>query len=284
MREQAVEVRGSTRELMIEAHAGFPSRGGGKRAIAGRALLARALWNARGDRKLPTQSELDVALSSVSEADLEWTCEFSALGPLYLLPTRPFIQRLASQLRALSVRRVLEVAAGDGFLSRALAAAAPELEVTACDSGAWQTPEARMSAKERRALRGVDVPGLRLGPHVIKCSAAHAIARFEPALVLCSWLPPGHLLDGLVRQNVRYVLEIGAEHGVTASPYSWRFAHEFLEGPLEARARCRLDTRPKEKLHSRLTLYYGKAHPEHYEERVGKNDWLYQFRPKKASR
>ncbi|HEX5661214.1 MAG TPA: hypothetical protein VFX59_28680, partial [Polyangiales bacterium] len=92
-------------------------------------------------------------------------------------------------------------------------------------------------------------------------------------------LPPGHMLDALVRAPVRYVLELGAGSGVTGSVYSWRFAHEFLEAELDPSTRCRLDLRPRVALHSRATLYYGRAHASYYEERVRPGDWLYQFRP-----
>jgi len=269
-------------DARADALSGFPTRKGGKRAIAGRAALVRALCSARGARKLPTQAELDRALAGVTPRDLEWICEFSPLAPLYFLPTRPFVSELARTLRSLGVRRVLEVAAGDGFLSRALARCDPALEVIASDSGAWEDPQARMSPTERRALRSVHVPGLLLGEGVHRLSARAAVRRFRPDLVLCAWLPPGNLLDSLVRAEVRYVLEIGAGHGITGSAYSWRFAHEFLEGALAARARCRLDDQPERTLHSRLTLYFGRAHPEYFEERVRPGDFLYQFKPSRS--
>ncbi|MFT3926098.1 MAG: hypothetical protein QM778_26375 [Myxococcales bacterium] len=262
-----------------EALAGFPARRGGPRAIAARARLVRVLFSPRGARKLPSQTELDRALRAISEPDLAWLCEFSPLAPLYFLPTRPFVTRLAATLRELGARRVLEVAAGDGFLARSLAAHAPDLEVFASDSGAWEDPQARMTPAERRRLRGQSVPGLRLGGEVARLSARAAIRKFQPDLVLCAWLPPGNLLDTLIRAQVRHVLEIGAGHGVTASAYSWRFAHEFLEGSLAARARCRLDDQPENTLHSRITLYFGRAHPEYFEERVRPGDWLFQFKP-----
>lgn len=269
---------------LAAARAGFPERGGGARARRARAELVRVLWSARGVRRLPGASELDHALSALRPADLAWLCELSPLAPLYFLPTRRFVHQLARSLRGLGVRRVLEVAAGDGFLARALARAAPELEVVATDSGTWQKPEARMSAREQRTHRKRAVPGLSLGENVIRCEARRAVRRFVPELVLCAWLPPSHLLDGLIREPVRYVLEIGAGSGVTASAYSWRFAHEFLEGPLEHSARCRLDARPQQALHSRITLYYGASHPEHFEERVRRDDWLWQFRPQRRAR
>lgn len=271
-----------TPELTREAHAGFPSRRGGTRAIAARAGVARALIDARGRRRLPGLAELDAALGSIREGDLAWLCELSPIAPLYLLPTRPFIGALAREIRAREVTRVLEVAAGDGFLSRALKRVAPELEVQATDSGAWSDPNARMTRAERRTQR--DVPGLSLGTDVEQLDALRAIRRYRPELVLCSWLPPGHLLDDLVRARVRYVLEIGAGSGVTGSAYSWRFAHEFLEGAVARHARSRLDVRPAEQLHSRITLYFGREHAEYHEEDVRRGDWLYQFRPKPVRR
>jgi len=249
--------------------------------VRARAALARLLWNTRGERKLPAGSSLDRALGALDANELAWLCELAPLGPLYALPTRPFVGALAKTIAALGVTRVLEVAAGDGFLARSLASAAPSLEVVASDSGAWADPQARMNEQERRALAKVHVPGLALGRDVVRLSAPRAIARFQPELVLCSWLPPGHrLLDALIRSPVRYVLELGAGSGVTASAWSWRFAHEFLDGPIEQTARCRLDARPTETLHSRVTLYYGAAHPEHYLEKVGRGDWLDRFRPR----
>ena len=140
-----------------------------------------------------------------------------------------------------------------------------------------------MSKRERRALARVAVPGLALGSEVRRLDARAAIDTLRPDVVLCSWLPPGELLDDLVRADVRHVLEIGAGQGVTASAYAWRFAHEFLEGPLERAARCRLDVRPRRTLHSRVTLYFGAAHPEHFEEPVEPGDWLWQFRPREPA-
>ncbi|HMI92641.1 MAG TPA: hypothetical protein VK509_14800 [Polyangiales bacterium] len=266
--------------LAAEARAGFPGRGQSHARTQARGRLARALWTARGERKLASQRELDRALRGVSAAELERICELTELGPLYLLPTRRFAHALAREIRALGVRRVHEAAAGDGSLARALAGADRSLRVTASDSGAWERAQARMSATERRVLRGHAVAGIALGSNVQREDARRAIAQHRPELILCSWLPPGQLLDELIRAPVRYVLEIGAGAGVTASAYSWRFAHEFLEGALAQSARCRLDLRPAQALHTRITLYYGAAHPEHAEDPVRRGDWLWQFRPR----
>src|SRR5204863_604860 len=104
-----------------EARAGFPSRGGGARRIAARAAVARLLWDETGARSVPSSAALDRALSSLPPGELEWICEFNALGPIYLLPTRPFLRALARRIRGSGARKILEVAAGDGHLSAALA-------------------------------------------------------------------------------------------------------------------------------------------------------------------
>lgn len=262
-----------------EVRDGFPAWGGGKTRVARRARVARLLWSAKGERRVPSERTFDAAVHDLAPGELERICEFNLLGPIYSLPTKRWLEALAEQLRSLGVRRVLEVGAGDGFLSRSLRSVAPDLEIIASDSAAWSRPQARMSADERRALEGTEVAGITLGDDVLKLNARAAIARVKPDLVLASWLPPGPMLDTIIRSKVRYVLDIGAAGGVTASQWSWRFAHDFCEGPLESLARCRLDERPRKALHARVTLYFGAAHPDHFEERVREGDWLWQFKP-----
>jgi hypothetical protein len=245
--------------------------------------VERLLWTRSGERRVPSARALDAAVARLRRGELFDLCELDPRGPLYLLPTLELVRELAARIRKMGARRVLEVAAGDGFLSRALQRAAPELDIVASDSGAWADPRARMNARERRQLRGVDVPGVRLGPGVERLDALVAIRRTRPDLVLASWLPPGTLLDRLIRAPVRHVLEIGAKGGVTPGAWSWRFAHEFCED-LERHARCRLDERPGRELHSRVTLYFGSRHPAHALERVRPGDWLWQFRPRGSLR
>jgi hypothetical protein len=277
-RPQAAASARERRGLAREARLGFPARGGGAKAVAARAALARLLWSAAGERRVPPLSALDRALSALPRGELSWLVELGPLGPLYLFPTRPFLRALARQIRALGARRVLEVAAGDGHLSRALAREAPDLEIFASDSGAWERPQARMSASERRALASRPVAGLPPGEGVHRLEARAAVQALRPDLVLACWLPPGPLLARIIRAPVRHVLEIGAGSGVTGDVLCWRFGHEFLEGRLEALARCRLDERPRRTLHTRMTLYAGRAHPDFHEERVGPSHFLWPMR------
>jgi hypothetical protein len=234
-----------------EVRAGFPARGGGRERIAARAALARLLWNENGARKIPSAAALDRAISALPRGELEWICEFNLCGPIYLIPTRPFLRALAKRIRSVGARRVLDVAAGDGHLAASLAREAPDLEIIASDSGAWERPAARMNARERRSSKRADIAGLVPGPRVLRLEARAAIRKVRPDLVLAAWLPPGPLLSRVLRSGARWVLEIGAGSGVTGDIRCWRFEHEFCE-ELDELGRCRLDGR---KLHTRATLY-----------------------------
>jgi hypothetical protein len=244
-------------------------------------VFDRLLFAPNGARRLPTVTGLDRALGALPPGGLWRYCETRPTGPLYLLPTREFVRALAEACRKLG-RRVLEVGAGDGFLARALTTAAPDLEVRATDSGGWSKSSARMTPAEQRQWRRVPLAGIPLGQNVERLDALDAVRRYRPDVVVCSWLPPGPLLSQVIRSPCRCVIDIGAGRGVTAQgAWDWRFAHDFLE-PLEQLARCRLDERPAKTLHSRVTLYFGRLHPEFGEERPRRGDWLYQFKPVSA--
>ncbi|HEX4381961.1 MAG TPA: class I SAM-dependent methyltransferase [Myxococcales bacterium] len=215
--------------------------------------MKELLWSARGERRVPTNAAFDAAAAKLRRGELERLCELNPIAPVYSIPTTQFIRALARTIRELKVTRVLEIAAGDGHLSRCLQRAAPDLRVTATDSGAWEKPTARMNAAEKRELRGKEVAGLAPGPGVLRLEALRAIRELKPQLVLCSWLPPGPLLPKVIRA-ARLVLEIGAGSGITGDIRAWRYEHDFLD-ELEALGRCRLDERPKQKLHTRVTLY-----------------------------
>jgi hypothetical protein len=223
---------------------------------------------------------LDAQLRRLSEETLFWYCETRPRGPLYVLPTRELVAGLARAILGLAGPRatVLEVAAGDGFLTRSLRRAAPNLGWTATDSGAWEDAQARLSRAERRHLPAI--AGLGLGPGVEKLDAVAAIRRYRPDVVIAAWLPPGTLFDHIVRAPCRYVLEIGAAGGVAGpGEWGWRFAHDFLPETLERLARSRLDAGTTRR--TRLTLYFGRLHPDYREERPRSGDWLAQFKPQK---
>ena len=201
--------------------------------------LIRLLWDEGGQRRVPAAAAFDRVVSRLPRGELEKICELHPSGPLYFIPTLPFLRALARLLHELGVRHLLEVAAGDGHLSRSLARVDPGLRIVSTDSGLWERPLARMSAADRRRMRGVEVPGLPLGQGVLRLPAEAAIRRFRPDLVLASWLPPGPLLARVVRLAPR-VLEIGAGSGITGDIRAWKHPHQFLE-ELDALGRCRLE-------------------------------------------
>jgi hypothetical protein len=218
------------------------------------AAVARLLWDENGERRVPSAARFDRAVSALPRGLLEQICEFNPFGPIYFIPTPPFLRALSRRIRSRGARRVLEIAAGDGHLARALSAYAPDLRVIASDSGKWERPQARMSARDRREFRGMAVSGIRPGRDVARIEARAAIQKFRPDLVLACWLPPGPLLGQILRATSCDVIEIGAGSGVTGDISCWRYEHEFLE-KLDVLGRCRLDERPSRKLHTRVTLY-----------------------------
>ena len=232
------------------------------RALA-RQGLAEVLWGPRG-RRLPTERALAAAMTACDSRDVWWVCEASSAGPVYLLPTREWVRALARFVDETGARTVLEVGAGDGFLADALARARPALTVRATDDHSWRRPAARMSDEDRARYGEVPFAGIAPSPRVERLAATTAVTRYAPDLVIVSWAPPGALVERVIRAPSRLVLEIGVDGDVTGdAARTWRYEKEFLDGPLQDRALCRLDARPDISRSTRVTLYYGRAHPEH---------------------
>lgn len=234
-----------------------------------RAALVDVLFDARGQRRLPREQELVAAIDDVMCAggnaagaqDLWWVCEANSRGPLYLLPTREWIGALATFLDEVKAKRVLEVAAGDGFVSACLRRRRPELVVTATDDFSWTKPQGRMTDGDRVEFGGVDLKGIQPLPLVEKLSAVAAVKQHKPDVVLVSWAPPGTLVERVIRAPSKLVLDISVDGDVCGNGMkTWRFEKEFLDGPLEQRALCRLDVKPGEARATRATLYFGKRH------------------------
>lgn len=246
-------------------------QGDSARRRRARAALVDVLWRSDGTRRLPRERELVDALHACDARDVWWVCEASSAGPVYLLPTREWVNATARWLDGVKARSVVEVAAGDGFLSSCLRTARPALRIVATDTHAWHKPEARQSADDRRTFRGVAFAGIshdRDGD-VLRMSAARAVEEHRPDVVIVSWPPPGSLVERVIRAPSRLVLEIGAEGDVCGdSARTWRFHKEFLDDtPLATRALCRLDARPRMERNTRVTLYYGHRHRDYGVER-----------------
>lgn len=235
-----------------------------------RQRLAELIWDKNGKRRLVGERSLVKAIEQCDPRDVWWVCEMSSAGPVYQLPTREWITHLRHFITKNKVRTVLEVAAGDGFLAQCLAKACPKVRIIATDDKSWSKAHARMSAADRQTFKNVAVAGIQIASHfdVKKMAAVTAVKRYSPDLVIISWAPPGTLVERVIRAPSRLVLDISPDGDVCGNgTATWRFSKDFIEGPLERRALCRLDSRPTELRHSRMTLYYGRKHPMFEEEK-----------------
>lgn len=190
-----------------------------------------------------------------------WVCEANSAGPLYLLPTREWLSELARFVDGTGAKKVLEIGAGDGFLSTLLQRRRPRLQVRATDNLSWTTAAARMTAADRREFGAAKFGGIQPLPIVEKKSAVATIKSSLPDLVLVSWAPRGTLVDRAIRAPSLLVLDLSIDGDVCGNgEKTWRFEKEFLDGPLEPRALCRLDEAPGVARATRATLYYGRRH------------------------
>lgn len=220
---------------------------------AAREALARVLWGSNGERRLPGERSLVRAIARCRADDVWWVCESSSAGPLYVLPTREWIAALGRFCDRMNVRTVLEVAAGDGFVSHCLAQARPGLTVRAIDDHSWKRPEAR----------GGRV-GIRYPAHVERSGAVRAIERYKPDLTIVCWAPPGRLVEDAIRAPSSLVLDVSVDGDVCGDDArTWRYEKEFLHGAIERRALCRLDRGECDERRTRVTLYFGARHPRH---------------------
>jgi hypothetical protein len=244
-----------------------------------RARLLKTLFDDDGRRKLPRERALVQALEACDVRDVWWVCEASSAGPVYLLPTVEWVEVFASVVDGLGAKSVLEVAAGDGFLASCLKRVRPRLRISATDDHSWRSARARQSEKDRRDFAGVPFSGIAMNQSAVDKSAVPvqrmkaraAVDATSPDLVVVSWAPPGLLVERCLRGPCRFVLDLGVDGDVCGNgAKTWRFNKEFLDGPLEERALCRLDTRPRTERHTRATLYFGARHDDHgVEERFG---------------
>jgi len=109
---------------------------------------------------------------------------------IYCFYSKPLIEALA---RLIGGRECLEIAAGDGTLSRFLAAEG--VKATATDDYSWK--------------HAVSYP-----ESVLKMDAAQALRKFKPAVVICSWPPANNGFERLVftQPGVELYIVIGSRH------------------------------------------------------------------------
>ena len=230
---------------------------------AARAALVDVLWDSAGRRRLPPQRALTDALNACDVRDVWWVCEASSAGPLYLLPTREWLTHLCDFLDDNKIKRVHEVAAGDGFLSACLHRRRPDLQVSASDDFSWTRAQQRSSEADRQEFDGTAFAGIQPLSIVEKRGAVAAINAHRPDLVIVAWAPPGALVERVIRAPAtKLVLDLSVDGDVCGNGIAtWqKYEKDFLEGPLESTALCRLDARPDERRHTVATAYYGRGH------------------------
>ncbi len=215
--------------------------------------MERLLWDEDGDRLVPGVAAFDRAAARLPPGMLFRICELNPHGPIYVLPTAPFLRALARRIRRL--RRPHRPGSGRG--RRSSGALAPrnrprperrrhrlgDLDPSRRPHVAARAPRLPRQGRRRPAARPRRAPprGDRGHPHAAAGSRARELAA------------PGPLLGRIIRA-APLVLEIGAGSGITGDIRCWRYPHEFCED-LDALGRCRLDERPARRLHTRVTLY-----------------------------
>jgi hypothetical protein len=117
---------------------------------------------------------------------------------IYCFYGRPLIDGLA---RLIGARECLEIAAGDGTLSRFLAGAG--VKITASDDHSWR--------------HAVDFP-----ESVVKLDASQALRRHRPRVVVCSWPPANNRFerDVFKQASVELYVVIGSRHEFASG--NWR--------------------------------------------------------------
>jgi len=168
-----------------------------------------------------------------------WLMALSRATGVYFFPSREFVQVLMRYLKLLRVTRLLEVGAGRGYLSAALAplSAAAGIRFRAVDRG-----------------EGEFVSGEPVYPGVEPGDAPAALTRFQPEVVLYAWPPPGQSVAPICQMPfLHYLIVIGeAGGGATGAREDWLTLPHRESPALSRYGRGRTGSRPH-----RVTIFYG---------------------------
>jgi len=131
---------------------------------------------------------------------------------IYCFYSRPLLERLAALIGCYTC---LEIAAGDGTLSRLLQAQG--VSITATDDQSWS--------------HAVSYPEA-----VIKREAREALSLYNPEVVICSWPPPGNNFERQVfkTRSVQLYIVISSRHRHAAGnwgDYEQQAAFSWAEDP-----------------------------------------------------
>jgi hypothetical protein len=195
--EGAAAVRASGQDGAT-ARAGLPAR-----------RLRFGLWSGALIQRLFFRAGLERKPVSMSWFKLIWplVTEQALLMPLcqpqgiYCFYTRPLIEGLATLIHEIGPGPALEIAAGDGTLSRFLNRAGTPVQ--ASDDHSWSH-------------------SIAFPPDVERLDANAALGRHNPRVVLCSWPPPGNRFERSVFRTAtvdRYVV-ITTRHRFAAGDWS----------------------------------------------------------------
>jgi hypothetical protein len=149
------------------------------------------------DYLLPETRWRELAQEAPDEA--AWLMALSRATGVYFFPSREWVQTLMRYLRLLGVARFLEIGAGRGYLTAALAplCAAAGIRFRAVDRG-----------------DGEFVSGLPVYPGVERADALIAAREFQPEAAVYAWPPPGQSVAPLCQLPfLHYLIVIGESGG-----------------------------------------------------------------------
>jgi len=189
------------------------------------------------DHLLPEARWRELIAGVPDEAD--WLMALSRTTGVYFFPSREFVPVLMRYLKLLRVTRLLEVGAGRGYLTAALAplSAAAGIGFRAVDRG-----------------DGEFVSGEPVYPGVETTDALDALTCFRPQAALYAWPPPGQSVAPLCQLSfLHYLIVIGeAGGGATGSQKDWLTLPHRESPALSRYGRGRTGSGPH-----RVTVFYG---------------------------
>ncbi len=168
-----------------------------------------------------------------------WLMALSQATGVYFFPSREWPHRLLRYLQLLKTPRLLEVGAGRGYLSVALAplCEAAGLAFRAVDKG-----------------EGEFQSGLGTHPRVERGDVCTVSQDFCPEVILYAWPPPGQSVAGICQADfLHYLILVGeAGGGATGDPSDWQILKHRESAALSRYGRGR--TSP---LRHRVTVFAG---------------------------
>ncbi len=170
-----------------------------------------------------------------------WLMALSQATGVYFFPSREWVMALRRYLKLLGVSRLLEIGAGRGYLTAALApwCAAAGISFRAVDQG-----------------QGEFVSGLPVYAGVERGEALATIMEFRPDVALFAWPPPGQSVAPICQAPfLHYLIVIGEAGGcATGARADWQTLPHRGSPALSRYGRGRTGSQ-----RHRVTIFYGGA-------------------------